>query len=72
MERNLFRRVETCFPILDPKLKKRVLKEGLEVFFEDNVQAWILQSDGSYVKVVRKEGDEPYQAQDILLEALSK
>ncbi|PCJ45557.1 MAG: polyphosphate kinase 1 [Moraxellaceae bacterium] len=72
MERNLFRRVETCFPILDPKLKKRVLKEGLEVFFEDNVQAWILQSDGSYIKVERKEGDEPYLAQDILLEALSK
>ncbi len=72
MERNLFRRVETCFPILDTKLKKRILKEGLEVFFEDNVQAWMLQSDGSYLPVVAGEDDEPYPSQDILLEALSK
>ena len=72
MERNLFRRVETCFPILDPKLKKRALKEGLEIFFEDNVHAWILQNDGSYVRVIPGEDDEPYPAQEILLEALSK
>ncbi|MBV1920397.1 MAG: polyphosphate kinase 1, partial [Pseudomonadales bacterium] len=72
MERNLFRRVETCFPILDEKLKKRALKEGLEVFLEDNTQSWILQSDGSYEKTVREEDEEPYHAQDILLEALTK
>ena len=72
MERNLFRRVETCFPILDEKLKKRALKEGLEVFLEDNTQSWILQSDGSYEKTTREEDEEPYHAQDILLEALTK
>ncbi len=28
MERNFFRRIEICFPVLEPKLKRRVLKEG--------------------------------------------
>jgi polyphosphate kinase len=28
MDRNFFRRIEACFPILDKKLKKRVLDEG--------------------------------------------
>ena len=47
MERNLHRRVETAFPILDKKLKERVLKEGLRLYLEDN-QAFELQPDGSY------------------------
>ena len=29
MERNLFSRVEVCFPVLDPLLREKVLKEGL-------------------------------------------
>ena len=29
MERNFFKRIELAFPILDPKLKKRVITEGL-------------------------------------------
>ena len=29
MPRNFFRRVEVCFPVFDPKLKKRVIAEGL-------------------------------------------
>ncbi len=30
MDRNFFRRVEICFPVLDAKLKKRVISEGLQ------------------------------------------
>jgi len=48
MDRNFFRRVETCFPIEDKRLKKKVLKEGLQLYLSDNTQSWILQSDGSY------------------------
>lgn len=47
MERNLHRRVETAFPIIDKKLKERVLKEGLRLYLEDN-QAFELEADGSY------------------------
>lgn len=48
MDRNFFRRVETCFPVEEKRMKKKVLKEGLQLYLSDNVQSWILQSDGSY------------------------
>ncbi len=48
MGRNLFRRIEIAFPILDPKIKKRVIREGLRPFLVDNAQAWEMQSDGRY------------------------
>lgn len=48
MERNFFRRIEICFPILEPKLKRRVLKEGLQPYLADNVQAWTMDGEGSY------------------------
>jgi polyphosphate kinase len=50
MDRNLFRRVEVAFPILDRTLKARVIKEGLQVHLRDNASAWIMQSDGEYVR----------------------
>ena len=48
MDRNFFRRIEVCFPVLDPKLKKRVIEESLKVYLEDNAQAWDMDSDGRY------------------------
>jgi polyphosphate kinase len=48
MERNFFRRIEVVFPVLDPKLKRRVIKEGLRLFLHDNSQAWEMDSDGTY------------------------
>lgn len=46
MDRNFFRRIETCFPILDKKLKKRVLDEGLKINLQDNLQAWEMDLNG--------------------------
>ena len=40
MYRNFFKRIEVCFPILDPKVKKRLMKEGLEIYLKDNLNAW--------------------------------
>ena len=48
MERNFFRRVETCFPVEDRRLRQRIIEESLENYLADNTQAWLLQSDGSY------------------------
>jgi polyphosphate kinase len=48
MERNLNRRVETCFPIEDPAMRERVLNE-LRLYLEDGVQRWELQCDGNYL-----------------------
>ena len=66
MERNLLRRVETCFPILDPQLAQRVFEEELSNYLQDNQQAWQLHADGSYSRVVAGD-DPPYSAQGSLL-----
>lgn len=68
MERNMFRRVETAFPIEDPRLAERLLKEGLLLYLSDNTQAWILQSDGSYKRLKPTGNQKPRSAQQILLE----
>jgi polyphosphate kinase len=69
MSRNLDRRVETCFPVLEPRLAERVRAECLEVYLEDNVQAWELGADGVYRRV-RPGAAKPRAAQEILLERL--
>ncbi|GAB2780381.1 polyphosphate kinase 1 [Halomonas shantousis] len=67
MERNMFHRVETCFPVLDRKLAQRVRKD-LETYLVDNCQSWLLQEDGSYHRPSC--GDAaPISAQETLLYA---
>ena len=48
MERNFFRRIEAAFPILDKKLKARVINEGLRIYLADNRQAWEMDAAGGY------------------------
>lgn len=53
MTRNLERRVEVAAPILDEKLKKRVV--GMfEIMLQDNVKASRLLSDGTYKRIKNK------------------
>ena len=66
MERNFFRRVEIAFPIRDAKLRACLL-EDLQVYLEDNVEAWLLQPDGSYERATVADGN-PVCAQTRLLE----
>ncbi|MDP3686538.1 MAG: polyphosphate kinase 1, partial [Sulfurimicrobium sp.] len=70
MNRNLFRRIEVAFPVLDPRLKKRVIKEGLELYLKDNVQTWEMNSDGSYVRKASRRA-KPMSAQQTLLAAMA-
>jgi len=67
MERNLLRRIETCFPILDAELAQRVYDEALDNYLADNMQAWSLQPDGNYVRLVARDGARPHSAQQTLL-----
>ncbi|MBI1283520.1 MAG: polyphosphate kinase 1 [Thiobacillus sp.] len=71
MDRNFFRRIETGFPVLNPKLKKRVIAEGLKPYLRDNVQAWDMHADGSYRRRSLRRA-KPYSAQAELLALLSK
>lgn len=70
MERNLDKRVETCFPVEGKKLITRVKKE-LESYLTDNTQAWVLQSDGRYLRQQPTGNQNPRNAQAALLEKLT-
>ncbi|MHA3055101.1 polyphosphate kinase 1 [Acinetobacter sp. ANC 4633] len=69
MNRNLFNRVEACFPIEDSALRKRIYQFGLLNYLQDNQQAWLLQGDGVWVRVQPKQGEPLYNAQQTLLES---
>ncbi|HNR91234.1 MAG TPA: RNA degradosome polyphosphate kinase, partial [Dokdonella sp.] len=69
LDRNLLRRVETCFPIRDAELAARVHDEALDNYLADNTQAWSLGADGSYAHL--RHDDEPaHSAQAALLTKL--
>ena len=70
MDRNFFRRIELCFPVLDPALKQRVVKEGLQAYLEDSPQVWTMNSEGDYERPAAKRG-RARMAQDELLHALA-
>ncbi|MDE2407063.1 MAG: polyphosphate kinase 1 [Xanthomonadaceae bacterium] len=70
LERNLLRRVETAFPILDPLLAHRVHREGLLNYLADNQNAWTLGSDGQYRRCTPGPGEFPFSAQLSLLDDL--
>ena len=62
MPRNLFRRVETVFPITAPGMIKHV-EEILEWFWRDNVKAQVMQPDGTYAFRRPAEGEPVFDAQ---------
>ena len=70
MDRNFFRRIEVCFPVLDKKLKKRVIDEGLKVYMQDNCQAWDMDADGRYRQKTPRRA-APKCAQTMLLQELA-
>jgi len=70
MERNLDRRVETCFPVEGKKLLTRVKKE-LDTFLTDNTQSWQLQPDGSYLRNSPSGNQNPRNVQATFLEKLT-
>ena len=57
MDRNMFRRIEVMFPILDPVLKRRLIGD-LDAYLQDNSQAWRLSADGSYQPLAPDDTDE--------------
>lgn len=70
MDRNLYQRVETCFPFLEPGAKKRVIEQGLMLYLKDNTQAWDMQPDGSWQRATPG-NSKPCNAQQQLLEKLT-
>ncbi len=71
MDRNFFRRIEACFPLLDAKLKKRVIDEGLKIYLKDNKQAWEMDCNGFWHRKTPGRGAEVC-AQTTLLQELGQ
>ncbi len=68
MYRNFFRRIEICFPLLDAKIKRRVIKEGLEPYLKDTTNVWKMFPDGSYHPRTSKRGAAFNSHQFLMLE----
>ena len=65
MTRNTLRRVEVAAPILDEKIKARVI--GMfELMLSDNMQARVMRPDGSYSRRAPAEGEEARNTQEML------
>ena len=66
MDRNLNRRVEVAVPIVEPKLKQRVMTEALDWALADNTNAWMLDSNGDYTRSTHGKS-RPFHLQDTLI-----
>ena len=42
------RRIEIAWPVLDVKLRQRIVDECLVAYLYDSSDAWLLNADGSY------------------------
>jgi len=69
MERNFYKRIELAFPILDTRLKRRVITEGLKFYLADNQQGWEMNSHGVYQRR-RSSRNKPHNAQGELMATL--
>jgi polyphosphate kinase len=66
MSRNLDYRVEAITPVEEPRLQDE-LKAILDLQLADNVKAWDMQADGSYVQRTPADGEEARNSQELLM-----
>jgi polyphosphate kinase len=69
MPRNLYRRVEVMFPVLEPSAKRQV-KHILGVYWRDNAKTRKLSPEGVYTRIHPLEGDEVFDSQQHFLDEL--
>ena len=67
MPRNLYRRVETLFPVEDEIIKMSIRDDILNIHLRDNVKARRMLPDGSYERVEPAENEEPLNSQEWMI-----
>jgi len=67
MPRNLDRRIELLFPVLDAKVRQDLV-DSLDIYFEDNRSARVLQPTGEYVRRTPAAGEPELRTQQLLYE----
>lgn len=71
MDRNLDRRIELMFPLMDKETSK-IAKEILMLYFQDNTQSHILQSNGIWKKIECEKKELPVRVQEVLYKKYMK
>ncbi|MDR0719666.1 MAG: polyphosphate kinase 1 [Treponema sp.] len=71
MPRNLERRVELMFPVLEEEPKRLVLLI-LQDYFKDTCHSWILRPDGVWERIKSAAGETPFRAQTGFLAKAAK
>ena len=70
MTRNMTRRVELAWPVLELSLRQILIDECLLAYLHDTRNAWTLDADGKYRRV-EKQGRKPQSAQALLMQKYS-
>ena len=70
MTRNMTRRIELAWPVLDLELRQRIVDECLLAYLHDTRNAWTLGADGRYARVDKK-GQKKQSAQALLMHKYS-
>lgn len=71
MNRNMLRRVEIAWPVLDPVMRQRIIDECLVAYLHDDRDAWDLMADGRYVRAQGAGEPKGHGAQAALMERYS-
>lgn len=63
MPRNLDRRIEVLFPVEDRSLIRQLRDQVLALYLADNAKAHLMQTDGTYQRLLPEEGAAPIDSQ---------
>lgn len=68
MGRNLKRRVESLVPITNRTVHAQIMSQVMAANMADQVNSWVLQSDGSYVRDLEGDGDVWFNCHKFFME----
>jgi polyphosphate kinase len=68
MSRNMVRRVEIAWPILDAQMQTRIMQECIEPYLQDTEDSWLLTSNGEYRQATKTTA---HSAQNTLIKRYS-
>ena len=67
MPRNLNQRVEVLFPVEDQDMIRHIRDDVLDIYLQENIKAWRMQSDGKYERIKGSEKDSLIDVQSWFL-----